>query len=77
MDLEVKGHSGCLIDVVRENDELVVYKSSNDPKYLDRLQLQAQKQRDAAKVELQHIRIPQVIDIHRDARSVVIKMEYV
>lgn len=77
MNIEVKGHSGCQIDIVRENDELFVSKSTHDPKYLDRLQLQAQKQQDAAKVELQHIRIPQVIDIKRDELSVVVKMEYV
>lgn len=77
MEIEVKGHSGCQIDIVRENDELFVAKSTFDPKYLDRLQLQAQKQQDAAKVELQHIRIPQIMDIHRDEQSVVVKMEYV
>ena len=77
MYIEVKGHSGCQIDIVRENNELFVSKSTRDPKYLDRLQLQAQKQQDAAKVELQHIRIPQIVNVHRDERSVVVKMEYV
>lgn len=77
MNIEVKGHSGCQIDIVRENNELFVSKSTRDPKYLDRLQLQAQKQQDAAKVELQHIRIPQIVNIHRDELSVVVKMEYV
>ena len=77
MEIEVKGHSGCQIDIVRENNELFVSKSTRDPKYLDRLQLQAQKQQDAAKVELQHIRIPRIVNVHRDERSVVVKMEYV
>lgn len=77
MDIEVKGHSGCQIDIVRENDELFVYKSTTDPKYFSRLQLQAQKQQDAATVELQHIRIPRIVNVHRDERSVVVKMEYV
>lgn len=77
MDIEVKGHSGCQIDIVRENDDLFVYKSTTDPKYFSRLQLQAQKQQDAATVELQHIRIPQIVNVHRDERSVVVKMEYV
>lgn len=77
MDIEVKGHSGCQIDIVRENDDLFVYKSTTDPKYFYRLQLQAQKQQDAATVELQHIRIPQIVNVHSDERSVVVKMEYV
>ena len=77
MDIEVKGHSGCQIDIVRENDDLFVYKSTTDPKYFSRLQLQAQKQQDAATVELQHIRIPRIVNVHRDERSVVVKMEYV
>lgn len=77
MKLEVKGHSGCQIDVVREDDGLFIYKSTHDPGYLNRLQLQGRKQQDASKMELQHIRVPKIIDIQRDAESVVLKMEYV
>lgn len=44
MEIEVKGHSGCSIDIVREGKNLFIYKCSNDPKYLNRLEKQAQKQ---------------------------------
>ena len=77
LDLEVKGHSGCQVDIVRENDSLYVYKSTQDPGYLKRLFLQGQKQKEAAELKLQHIRVPQVYDISHDGRSVTIKMEYV
>ena len=30
MEIEVKGHSGCQIDIVREENELYIYKSSCD-----------------------------------------------
>ena len=53
MEIEVKGHSGCQIDVVNEDGGVYVYKSTADPKYLRRLALQAQKQRAAAEDEYQ------------------------
>lgn len=77
MKLEVKGHSGCQIDVVRKDGKLFIYKSTSDKGYLDRLSLQGQKQQEAAKIGLQHIRVPQIFEIHRDDESVSIKMEYV
>lgn len=77
MDIQVKGHSGCQIEVVREDNELFVYKSTKDLHYLDRLQLQAKKQQEAEQLELQHIRIPKIINVFKDNYSVTIKMEYV
>lgn len=77
MEIEVKGHSGCQIDVVREGRELFVYKSSRDPKYLDRLVKQAEKQRTASVPELQHIRVPKVHEIIRTDEMVSVKMDYV
>ena len=77
MKLEVKGHSGCQIDVVREEDGLYLYKSTHDQGYLNRLQQQGYKQQNAGKVEMQHIRVPKIIDIQRDVDSVTLKMEYV
>lgn len=77
MKIEVKGHSGCQIDVVAEDGNLYVYKSTADTKYLNRLELQAQKQKAAAAVPHQHIRVPQVYDIERDDKTVVVRMQYV
>ena len=77
MEIEVKGHSGCQIDVVREGRELYVYKSTGDLKYLDRLVRQAEKQRQAAIPEYQHIRVPKIHAIDRTEDSVRVKMDYV
>ena len=75
--IEVKGHSGCPIEVVREGKDLFIYKSSTDLKYLDRLVLQAEKQRAASIPELQHIRVPAIHAIERTDEMVRIKMDYV
>ena len=77
MNLEVKGHSGCQIDVVSEGQDIYVYKSTADPKYLNRLLLQAEKQKVAGSVAYQHIRVPEVLDIVKEHNKTVIKMQYV
>lgn len=77
MDIEVKGHSGCQIDVVNENGQIYVYKSTSDPKYLHRLALQAQKQKDAAGVEYQHIRVPQIYSLKENVDTTIVKMQYI
>lgn len=77
MNIEVKGHSGCQIDVVPEGQEIYVYKSTADPKYLNRLLLQAEKQKAAGTVAYQHIRVPEVYEIVKDQDKTVIKMRYV
>ena len=77
MNIEVKGHSGCQIDVVPEGKEIYVYKSTVDPKYLNRLWLQAEKQKTAGTVAYQHIRVPKVYEIVKDQDKTVIKMQYV
>ena len=44
MNIDIKGHSGCNIDIIEEGDNLLVKKSTLDPKYLKRLELQGNKQ---------------------------------
>lgn len=77
MEIEVKGHSGCQIDVVSEDSGIYVYKSTADPKYLRRLALQAKKQRAAAEDEYQHIRVPLIFELQENADTTIIKMQYV
>lgn len=77
MEIEVKGHSGCQIDVVSEDSGIYVYKSTAAPKYLRRLALQAKKQRAAAEDEYQHIRVPQIFELQENADTTIIKMQYV
>lgn len=77
VEIEVKGHSGCQIDVVKDNDTVYVYKSTADPHYLQRLIIQANKQQAAAKVEYQHIRVPKIYEIQETATKTIVKMQYV
>lgn len=77
MEIEVKGHSGCQIEVVRDGRQLYVVKSSRDPKYLDRLARQAEKQLEASFPEYQHIRVPKIHSIDRTDDMVSIRMDYV
>ncbi len=77
MDIIVKGHSGCQIDVVSEDNQLYIYKSTSDHKYLERLALQIQKQDIASNLSLQHIRVPKVYDIVKSDTSTIAKMQYV
>ena len=77
MDIEVKGHSGCQIDVMNEGGQIFVYKSTVDSKYLHRLALQAKKQIAATGVKYQHIRVPQIFELVENDQRTVIKMQYV
>lgn len=77
MEIEVKGHSGCQIDVVNEKGNIYVYKSTADPKYLNRLALQANKQQKACAVEYQHIRVPRIFELKQTDKQTVVKMQYV
>ena len=44
MTIDIQGHSGCNIDIIEDGDNLLVKKSTVDPKYLKRLELQGNKQ---------------------------------
>lgn len=77
MKLEVKGHSGCQIDIVPEENGLYVYKSTADPKYLERLALQARKQREAGRTRYQHIRVPEIVSLEQTSTETIVKMPYI
>lgn len=77
MEIQVKGHSGCQIDIVNDGNNLYIYKSTHDPKYINRLYLQAKKQQEACRRAYQHIRIPEIFEIDKTEDHLIIKMEYV
>lgn len=77
MEIQIKGHSGCQIEIVNDGNELFIYKSSHDKKYINRLYLQACKQKEAGNNAYQHIRIPKIYDIKKTNTSLIIKMEYI
>ena len=78
MDIEVKGHSGCSIEIIKQGGKIFLYKKSKDPKYLLRLVHQAEKQKKAAAVEdYYHIRVPEIYDVFHTTSETTIKMQYI
>lgn len=77
MKLSVVGHSGCDIKVIREENNLFIYKSTRDPKYFNRLVLQAEKQEKASHLKMQYIRVPKIHKIIETTEQVGVKMDYV
>jgi len=79
MRIEVRGHSGCDIQISRgdENDDLRVIKSTANPDYAERLCRQARKQMAFHGFDADRIRVPGILGITQDANSASIQMEYV
>lgn len=77
MEIIVKGNSGCKIEIVHEGNELFVYKSTDDPKYIKRLLAQGEKQIRAYSSCHGHIRIPKIEGTTLSDNGASLKMEYV
>lgn len=60
--IEVEGHSGCYIDIKKENDMLVIDKYTKSEKYIPRLKAQFDKQKKASKTNVtKGIIVPKII----------------
>lgn len=77
MEIEVKGHSGCNIEIVRNKKILIVEKSTQESTYVDRLYKQAKKQQKAYEIQQTFIRVPKIISITKTDTQMVMQMEYV
>lgn len=77
MEIEVKGHSGCSINIMRQGKDLYILKGTKDVKYIERLYRQAVKQEKAAKRKYQFIRIPSILDIKKTDSEMIMQMEYI
>lgn len=77
MEIEVKGHSGCSIEIVRQGKKLTIEKGTKDPKYVDRLYQQALKQQKAQNTKLQFIRVPEIFNIIKNDNEMLMQMEYI
>lgn len=75
--LTVQGHSGCQIEVIRDQNKLFIIKSTSDPKYFKRLILQAKKQQNASRHKMQFIRVPVIHEIIETEDGVAIRMDYI
>ena len=77
MEIEIKGHSGCEIDVVNENGTLVLHKSTNDSGYFNRLVNQIIKQDDFVKTNQSDLKAPKVFGIKKEPNKITATMEYI
>ena len=77
MKIEVKGHSGCNIEIVREGNTFYIEKGTRDSHYVPRLLAQFEKQQRAYAVCRGGIRIPQIYHVTHDNDFAVARMEYV
>ena len=76
MNIDIKGHSGCNIDIIEEGDNLLVKKSTFDKKYLDRLQLQGKKQMND-KCLTDSIYNPKIKSMEKNVGECWILMDYI
>lgn len=77
MEIEIAGHSGCLIEIANERDGLFIIKSTNDPAYAERLKKQAMKQEAFDPPEKSNIKSPRILEVCSDDTFCRIRMEYV
>lgn len=77
MKIEVKGHSGCDIEIARDGLALFIEKSTRDTRYVPRLVAQFEKQQHAFEQNNGRVRIPQIYEIRKTDSFAVAKMEYI
>lgn len=77
MQIDIKGHSGCSIDITEENGQLFVRKSSKDKKYLDRLYLQGEKQANDKSADESGIEVPLIYKLEKNDNEAFILMDYI
>ncbi len=76
-NIEVKGHSGCSIEVVEQGRKLILHKGTHDRNYICRLKRQAEKQKRFFSSGYGNINTPKIIGLEETKDSCIIKMEYV
>ena len=76
MNIDIKGHSGCNIDIIEEGDNLLVKKSTVDSKYLKRLELQGKKQQNDECLT-DYISSPYVYEVKKTDDECYILMTYI
>lgn len=75
MLIEVKGNSGCSINIVDHDNKLTVHKSTFDSNYVQRLVTQANKQKNA--VLTSNIEVPKIHSVSISDSSATIVMDYI
>ena len=75
MLIEVKGNSGCSINIVEHDNKLTVHKSTFDSNYVQRLVTQANKQKNAELTS--NIEVPKIHSVSISDSSATIVMDYI
>ena len=76
MTIDIKGHSGCNIDILDIDDKLYVKKSTQDPNYLKRLYLQGNKQNTDEALN-ESIINPKIYELVQNDNEAYILMDYI
>ena len=77
MEIEIPGHSGCIIEILHEDGGLSIVKSTSDSAYAERLRRQAEKQMAFQPPKNGNIRAPRILDLYADETCCKVRMEYV
>ena len=75
MLIEVKGNSGCAINIVEQDNKLMIHKSTFDSNYVQRLVNQANKQKNA--ILIANIEVPKIHSVNSTHDSATIIMDYI
>lgn len=76
-NIEIKGHSGCSIEVTEQGRELLVIKSTNKRDYFDRLKKQAEKQKLFFSAGYKNVQTPEIFAIEENTKVYRIVMKYI
>lgn len=79
MEIEVKGHSGCHIEIIPFNGqkEFRVIKSTYDKSYTNRLYKQAKKQMAFYNINVNNIYVPKIFEITKKEDFTSFQMEFI
>ncbi|MBQ3416184.1 MAG: phosphotransferase [Clostridia bacterium] len=77
MTIDIKGHSGCDIDIIENDNQLLIRKSSKSKKYLDRLYQQGLKQQNDKAALNCDVKVPKIHELIKGEDETYIIMDYI
>ncbi len=77
MTIDIKGHSGCNIDIIENDNQLLIRKSSNSKKYLERLYQQGLKQQNDKAALNCDVKVPKIHELIKGDDEAYIIMDYI
>jgi len=79
MEIEIKGHSGCIVGIenIAEGNGLCIVKSTKDKAYFPRLIRQAEKQSVFYERKIRAVNVPKIFDVTIGEDETSFRMEFV